>query len=173
MTVEKFSAVFIACTQQNNIRFSGRPSSQAPGQSSNPQQKGSADFRACSLNTVQPITRGMKDRETETEMDREREREDEEGGGGRGAGGGSPQQGDLRLSSPFQAKAPVAVLEPATGGSLQISERNRYPLCHRRPLRNDRYTNKTRPNTDLFGSLSALEALHTFGDFKLVDLRII
>ncbi|GFN89928.1 hypothetical protein PoB_001643400 [Plakobranchus ocellatus] len=32
-----------------------------------------------------------------------------------------------------QARAPVMGLEPATEGSLQISGRIRYPLCHRRP----------------------------------------
>ncbi|GFN81295.1 hypothetical protein PoB_000780100 [Plakobranchus ocellatus] len=32
-----------------------------------------------------------------------------------------------------QARAPVTGLEPATEGSLQISGRIRYQLCHRRP----------------------------------------
>ncbi|GFO48922.1 hypothetical protein PoB_007542700 [Plakobranchus ocellatus] len=32
-----------------------------------------------------------------------------------------------------QARAPVAGLEPATEGSLQISGRTRKPLCYRRP----------------------------------------
>ncbi|GFN82252.1 hypothetical protein PoB_000875800 [Plakobranchus ocellatus] len=32
-----------------------------------------------------------------------------------------------------QARAPKAGLEPATEGSLQISGRICYPLCHRRP----------------------------------------
>ncbi|GFO41482.1 hypothetical protein PoB_006798700 [Plakobranchus ocellatus] len=44
-----------------------------------------------------------------------------------------PQHGDLRFSGPRQAREPVAGLEPATEGSLQISGRIRYPLCHRRP----------------------------------------
>ncbi|GFO07706.1 hypothetical protein PoB_003421100 [Plakobranchus ocellatus] len=33
-----------------------------------------------------------------------------------------------------QAGAPMAGLEPATEGSLQISGRTHKPLCHRRPL---------------------------------------
>ncbi|GFO00199.1 hypothetical protein PoB_002670400 [Plakobranchus ocellatus] len=33
-----------------------------------------------------------------------------------------------------QARAPVAGLEPATEGSLQISGRTRKPLCYLRPL---------------------------------------
>ncbi|GFO45379.1 hypothetical protein PoB_007188400 [Plakobranchus ocellatus] len=36
-----------------------------------------------------------------------------------------------------QARAPVAGLEPATEGSLQISGRTRKPLCYRRPLQLD------------------------------------
>ncbi|GFO21644.1 hypothetical protein PoB_004814900 [Plakobranchus ocellatus] len=40
------------------------------------------------------------------------------------------------MISAFQAlryaRAPVAGFEPATQGSLQISERGRYPLCHQR-----------------------------------------
>ncbi|GFO40023.1 hypothetical protein PoB_006652800 [Plakobranchus ocellatus] len=32
-----------------------------------------------------------------------------------------------------QARAPVVGLEPAIEGSLQISGRIHYPLCHRRP----------------------------------------
>ncbi|GFN89601.1 hypothetical protein PoB_001610700 [Plakobranchus ocellatus] len=35
---------------------------------------------------------------------------------------------------PRQARAPVAGLEPATEGSLQISGRTRKPLCYRRPV---------------------------------------
>ncbi|GFN85522.1 hypothetical protein PoB_001202800 [Plakobranchus ocellatus] len=37
--------------------------------------------------------------------------------------------------SGFQAQAPVAVLEPATEESLQISVRSHYPLCRYRPSR--------------------------------------
>ncbi|GFO43511.1 hypothetical protein PoB_007001600 [Plakobranchus ocellatus] len=44
----------------------------------------------------------------------------------------SSQPGDLGISGPRQARAPVAGLEPATERSLQISGRTRQPLCHRR-----------------------------------------
>ncbi|GFN95145.1 hypothetical protein PoB_002165100 [Plakobranchus ocellatus] len=41
------------------------------------------------------------------------------------------------VTSGFQAlvREPIAELEPATEGSLQISGRILYPLCHRRPQR--------------------------------------
>ncbi|GFO21882.1 hypothetical protein PoB_004838700, partial [Plakobranchus ocellatus] len=38
-----------------------------------------------------------------------------------------------------QARAPVAGLEPATEGSLQISGRTRKPLCYRRPHRGKQF----------------------------------
>ncbi|GFN99539.1 hypothetical protein PoB_002604500 [Plakobranchus ocellatus] len=45
----------------------------------------------------------------------------------------SPQQGDLRLSSPLQAKARMAGPEPTTEGFLQMPRRMCFPLCHQRP----------------------------------------
>ncbi|GFO40881.1 Zinc-binding in reverse transcriptase domain-containing protein [Plakobranchus ocellatus] len=40
------------------------------------------------------------------------------------------------FKAPRQAGAPMAGLEPATEGSLQISGRTHKPLCHRRPRKN-------------------------------------
>ncbi|GFO37745.1 hypothetical protein PoB_006425000 [Plakobranchus ocellatus] len=44
--------------------------------------------------------------------------------------GRSGKKSDLRLSGPRQERAPVAGLERATEGFLQISGRIHYPLCH-------------------------------------------
>ncbi|GFN90637.1 hypothetical protein PoB_001714300 [Plakobranchus ocellatus] len=43
----------------------------------------------------------------------------------------NPRQGGLRLSGLRKARAPLARLEPLTEGSLQMSTRVSYPLCHR------------------------------------------
>ncbi|GFO19084.1 hypothetical protein PoB_004558900 [Plakobranchus ocellatus] len=44
-----------------------------------------------------------------------------------------PQQGDLKLSGTPSGQGAVVGARARTEGSLQISERIRYPLCHRRP----------------------------------------
>ncbi|GFO38595.1 hypothetical protein PoB_006510000 [Plakobranchus ocellatus] len=45
------------------------------------------------------------------------------------------QKGGLRLSGPPSGQDLVAGLEATSEGSLQISGRNRYPLCHRPSFR--------------------------------------
>ncbi|GFO34515.1 hypothetical protein PoB_006102000 [Plakobranchus ocellatus] len=47
-----------------------------------------------------------------------------------------------------QARAPVAGLEPATEGSLQISGRTRKPLCYRRPYLHESYVTDSNTNTN-------------------------